>query len=151
MEEQIKKVASHIKRNFAIFWLLSICGVIIGEVNDEWKGSYTEKFMFTYYIETLCILLTAICIPLSLKLFALKLRHKIDQEKLPQALLSYRKWSLYRLFLLSLPLFMGIILYYLTMSNTGVLCASIALVASLFCWPSEDRLRKDLHIFLPQE
>ena len=32
------------------------------------------------------------------------------------------------------------------LSTTGLLCALIALTASLFCLPGEERLRRELHI-----
>ena len=51
-----------------------------------------------------------------------------------------------RLALLALPVLGGFLTYYMVLSNTGVLCALIALTASLFCLPGEERLRKELHI-----
>ncbi len=151
MEKQIRKIVFRLKLDFTIFWMLPMCGIVVGETGNEWVGSCAGEVLFTYYIETFCILLTAICVPLSLKIFASQLKHKIDKERLPEALSLYRNWSLYRLLLLSLPVLTGVTLYYLTMSNTGMLCASISLVASLFCWPSENRMRKELHISISEE
>ena len=52
--------------------------------------------------------------------------------------------------MLSLPVWVGLAVYYLTLSNKGLLCAFIALTASLFCLPGEGRLRK-LHINKEEE
>ena len=51
-----------------------------------------------------------------------------------------------RLALLAMPVLAGFLTYYMMLSNKGVLCALIALTASLFCLPGENRLRKELHI-----
>ena len=51
-----------------------------------------------------------------------------------------------RLVLLLLPLLAGFLTYYVMLSTTGLLCALIALTASLFCLPGEERLRRELHI-----
>ena len=51
-----------------------------------------------------------------------------------------------RLALLAVPVLAGFLTYYMMLSNKGVLCALIALTASLFCLPGENRLRKELHI-----
>lgn len=40
----------------------------------------------------------------------------------------------------------GFLTYYGMLSTTGLLCALIALTASLFCLPGEERLRRELHI-----
>jgi uncharacterized membrane protein len=40
----------------------------------------------------------------------------------------------------------GLMCYYLTMSKSSGLCALIGLVATLFCIPGDERLRRELHI-----
>ena len=47
---------------------------------------------------------------------------------------------------LALPLMAGFLTYYGMLSTTGLLCALIALTASLYCLPGEERLRRELHI-----
>lgn len=151
MEEQIKRVTVQLKRAFMTLWLLAIIGVIVGETGGDWIGIYADLFRVTYFAETGVILLTAICVPISLKLFAWVLVRKIDQVSFLEALRLYAIWSIVRIVLLLLPVIAGLLVYYLTLSNTGVLCALIALTASLFCLPSEARLRKELHIDKEQE
>ena len=48
--------------------------------------------------------------------------------------------------LLALPVIAGFLTYYAMLSTTGLLCGLIALTASLFCLPGEERLRRELHI-----
>ena len=119
---------------------------MVGETDGDWVGRYAADVRATYFAETLTILLAAICVPVSLKLFAWVLTRKIDKVSLPEALRLYSFWSKVRLALLTLPVLVGFAVYYLMLSNKGVLCALIALTASLFCLPGEGRLRKELHI-----
>ncbi|WP_276881500.1 hypothetical protein [Bacteroides heparinolyticus] len=146
MEKEIKKTTAHVKVAFACFWMISILLVISGEMGSSWVGLYVGNISATYMAETITILLTASCVPISLKLFSWVLTRKIDIATLPKALRLYALWSDIRLVLLSLPVLTGFFTYYMMLSTTGVLCAMIGLTASLFCLPGEERLRKELHI-----
>lgn len=146
MEKEIKKTTAHVKVAFACFWMISILLVISGEMGSSWVGLYVGNISATYMAETITILLTASCVPISLKLFSWVLTRKIDIAALPKALRLYALWSDIRLVLLSLPVLTGFFTYYMMLSTTGVLCGMIVLTASLFCLPGEERLRKELHI-----
>lgn len=146
MEEQIKHVATRLKMLYIGYWLLPVILIVVGETGGDWVGKYVEDVRATYFAETLSILLAAICVPVSLKLFAWVLVRKIDIVALPEALRLYSFWSKVRIVLLVLPVLVGFAVYYLMLSSTGVLCAFISLTASLFCLPGEGRLRKELHI-----
>ncbi|AVM56958.1 hypothetical protein C3V43_03720 [Bacteroides heparinolyticus] len=146
MEKEIKKTTAHVKVAFACFWMISILLVISGEMGSSWVGLYVGNISATYMAETITILLTASCVPISLKLFSWVLTRKIDIAALPKALRLYALWSDIRLVLLSLPVLTGFFTYYMMLSTTGVLCGMIGLTASLFCLPGEERLRKELHI-----
>ncbi len=146
MEKEIKKTTAHVKVAFACFWMISILLVISGEMGSSWVGLYVGNISATYMAETITILLTASCVPISLKLFSWVLTRKIDIAALPKALRLYALWSDIRLVLLSLPVLTGFFTYYMMLSTTGLLCGMIGLTASLFCLPGEERLRKELHI-----
>ena len=146
MEKEIKKTTTHVKVAFACFWMISILLVISGEMGSSWVGLYVGNISATYMAETITILLTASCVPISLKLFSWVLTRKINIATLPKALRLYALWSDIRLVLLSLPVLTGFFTYYMMLSTTGVLCGMIGLTASLFCLPGEERLRKELHI-----
>lgn len=151
MEEQIKHVVARLKSLFIGFWLLPVIFIVVGETGGGWVGMYAADVRATYFAETLTILLVAVCVPVSLKLFAWVLTRKIDMVSLPEALRLYSFWSKIRMLLLTLPMLVGFAIYYLMLSNKGVLCAFIALTASLFCLPGEGRLRKELHINKEEE
>lgn len=146
MEENIKRAAARVKTLFVYFWLLPVLLVAFGETGGDWVGMYAGDVRAAYLAETITILLTAICVPVSLKLFSWVLTKKIDVVTIPEALRLYVLWSGIRLSLLVIPVVAGFFTYYLMLSNKGILCAFIALTASLFCLPGEERLRKELHI-----
>lgn len=146
MEEQIKRIARYIKAAYIGFWVLAVACVLLGEVGGDWVGMYADRVRDTYWAETLAILLAAVCVPVSLKMFSWMLDKKIDRQSLPSALRLYLYGYIGRLLLLFVPVLTGFLVYYFMMSTKGVLCALIALTASLFCLPGEERLRKDLRI-----
>ena len=86
MEDQIKHVAARLKVIFISFWLLPVLLIIVGETGGEWVGMYAADVRATYFAETLVILLAAICVPVSLKLFAWVLTRKIDKVSLHEIL-----------------------------------------------------------------
>lgn len=146
MEEQIKRVTRNLKVGYILFWIIPALLVVAGEM--EWLpvGLLAEDVKGAYYFETVGILLTAVCVPLSLKLFSLILTKKINRLTITVALQRYFAWSSLRLMLLETAVIVNLFCYYFTLDTTGSLCALIALTASLFCLPGEKRLRSELHI-----
>lgn len=124
-------------------WLVAMLIVVIGEgVEPEWIGLYAADDRAAYVLHTVVILLTVACVPLSLRGFAWMMAHRLPVG--PERLGFYVRLSLSRLLLLALPAWAGLVAYYLTLSHTGVLCALIALTASLFSVPSGGRMRREL-------
>lgn len=146
MEEQIRKTVSGIRRAYVCFWLAPVIFIVCGECGGSLVGLYADNARMAYCAETLSILSTAVCVPVSLKLFAWILSRRIDRAGIAEALRLYSVWSIVRLGLLALPVWIGIGTYYTALSSTGALCAAIGLTASLFCLPGDKRLRRELHI-----
>lgn len=146
MEEQIKRVVRNLKIIYILFWLCPLVILLAGEM--EWipVGIWADNVQVVYFLETLSILLTAIIIPLALKLFSLVLTNKIDKLGIVLALKRYQQWSHVRLGLLELNVLFSLFGYYFAFSNTGNLCMLISLTASFFCFPTEKRLRSELRI-----
>lgn len=145
MEEQIKRAVRILNISYIFFWVLPAFLLAAGEFELLPVGSLTDNVQAMYYFETSAILLTALCVPLSLKLFSLVLK-KIDRMTITLALKRYVQWSMVRLAILEVAVVIGILCYYLTLSSTGHLCMLIGLTASFFCLPGEKRLRSELHI-----
>lgn len=146
MEQRIKIIIKNLKIGFAAFWCITLALFIMGEADVYYTGLYAHDIKASYYFETITILITALCIPVSLKTFSWILQRRINNQTITTALKQYLIWSSVRLLLLLIVTLTGIFCYYLTLSNTGALCALMGITASFFCVPSEDKLRKDLHI-----
>ena len=133
MEEQIKRAVRNLNISYVFFWVLPAFLLGAGEFDLLPVGALVDNVQATYYFETIGILLTALCVPLALKLFSLVLKKKIDYMTIPLALKRYVQWSMVRLGLLEAAIILNVLCYYLTLSNTGNLCMLIGLTASLFC------------------
>lgn len=48
--------------------------------------------------------------------------------------------------MLAIVTFLNIYVYYTTLDNIGGLCALIGVTASIFCLPSEKKLKEELNI-----
>ena len=146
MEEQIKHIAKSQRIVYVIFWAVAILLVVGGETELLPVGLFADDVRTSYYLETIGILLTAINIPFSMKLFSLVLTRKIDNLTFPVALSRYAVWSHIRLGLVAIVVVYNLLCYYMTLNSTGALCALCALTASFFCLPIQKRLRNELHI-----
>mgnify|MGYP001775298231 CR=1 FL=1 len=146
MEERIKRIVMYLKALYVFCWVVPLLVGIASEMDTPWLGALAGDVRAAYGVETLVILLTVVCVPLSLKLFAWVLARRIDVVGIDRALRLYGVWSTVRALLLFLPALGGFLGYYLLLSNKCLLCGLIALVAMLFCVPGQKRLRNELHI-----
>lgn len=146
MEELIKRAIKNLKISFMTLWITSLLFIVGGEAELLPVGIFADNVRTSYFLDTIGILLTAACIPLSMKLFSFVLTNRIDKLSFPVALNRYVLWNFVRLGLLAIVVFYNLFCYYTTLNSTGALCALCALTASLFCLPGEKRLRNELHI-----
>ena len=71
---------------------------------------------------------------------------KIVKSSLQVAMRLYKRWNEIRLLMLAIVTFLNIYVYYTTLDNIGGLCALIGVTASIFCLPSEKKLKEELNI-----
>ena len=147
MERKIKGTVKSIIKIYVFFWVIPVKFVFLAECDLFPVGCLVGNTTANYLLETLAILLTALCVPLSLKLFSKVLKKQVDGLTITLALKRYYWWNVVRLSILALPLLLNLAIYYLLLSNTGLLCALIIITASLFCVPGEARLRSELKIY----
>jgi uncharacterized BrkB/YihY/UPF0761 family membrane protein len=107
---------------------------------------YADDFMMQYILETVGILATIAIVPLSLKLFSVKLNKVIKEANFENSLKLYQQWSNIRLVILAILTYMNIFIYYMTLNSIGGLCALIAITASVFCLPGEKKMREELNL-----
>lgn len=144
MQRFIKQVLRWLIIEFAAAWILVILTFIAGELNlipngafHAVGGSQTE-----YYLNLISVVLVIVCIYLAMQLFSLNTRRSLKRMNHDEALRTYHVWSIVRLALLLVAAIYGITIYFLLMESTGILCACMAMVATLACVPSEDKLNK---------
>ena len=146
MEKKIKQLLQFLQMEYLLVWILPLLLVILYETGFMTEGVYAGDVRMDYILQTVGILLAVGLIPLSLRLFSLSLVKNVKQLSLPEALKSYRRWSEIRIGMLLVPVLVNLSFYYLTMNNTGVLCAMMALIASLFCIPTRKRMLDELDL-----
>ena len=146
MKEQIKKILTIQKCDFLGIWVAPIIIATLYETGVFQKGTFQGNAQMEYIFQSVSILLTIGLIPFALRMFNLNLVKRIKELPLQQALKSYRIWSDVRLALLFVPAILGVSFYYVTMNTTNLFCACMALIATLFCIPSESRIKNELDL-----
>lgn len=146
MEKKIRQLLQGLQIEYAGVWGLPLLLVTLYETGIMAEGVYAGDARMDYILQSVGILLTVGLIPLSLRLFSLSLAKHVKQLSLPQALKSYRRWSEVRIGMLLVPVLVNLSFYYLTLNNTGILCAMMALIASLFCVPTRRRMLDELDL-----
>ena len=146
MKEQIKRILKLQVVGFILVWALPLIYALLHEMGVMPQGTLADDAQMEYIFQTMGILMTIVFIPFALRIFNLNLVKRIKELPLQQALKSYRIWSDVRLALLLVPALINLQFYYLTLDNTGLFCACMALIASLFCVPSESRIKIELDL-----
>ena len=146
MKEQIKRILKWQIVAFILVWALPLVYALLHELGILSQGALAGDAKMEYIFQTIGILMTIVLIPFALRIFNLNLVKRIQELPLQQALKSYRIWSDVRLALLVVPALINLQFYYLTLNNTGLFCAAMSLIASLFCVPSENRIKNELDL-----
>lgn len=154
MKQRIHQTHKLLSSCYLLLWLtylLFLAAYLLHLFPTIEEATEADAVRLRYLTESVTILCTALCIPLSLKLFAWALTHRINTLSTIEAIKRYRCWSLLRLLLLWIPTVAGGIAYLLFSSLTGILCMTIALVASLFCRPTLNNILRELHLSAEEE
>ena len=146
MTEQIKRILKWQIVAFILVWALPLVYALLHETGVLSQGALAGDARMEYIFQTIGILMTIVLIPFALRIFNLRLVKRIQELPLQQALKSYRIWADVRLALLVVPALINLQFYYLTLNNTGLFCAAMSLIASLFCVPSESRIKNELDL-----
>ena len=146
MKEQIKRILIIQKSAFLGVWTAPLLLVVLYETGLYQEGLLAGNAQMEYILQSVSILLTIGLIPFALRMFNMNLVKRIKDLPLQQALKSYQTWSLLRLALLFVPAIMALSFYYLTLNTTNLFCACMALIATLFCVPSESRIKNELDL-----
>lgn len=146
MEKELKRLVRILKGEYALLWILNLLLATLYECDLLPQGLFAGDAQMEYIMQVTSILLTVCFIPLSLRLFSLSLTRHITSLPLTEALKSYRRWSEIRISLLTVLALIDLSAYYWTMNTTGLLCAGMTIIASLFCIPSKQRILNELQL-----
>ena len=146
MKEQIKRILIIQKSTFLGVWTAPLLLVVLYATGLYQEGMIAGNAQMEYILQSVSLLLTIGLIPFALRMFNLNMVKRIKELPLQQALKSYQIWSILRLALLFVPAIMALSFYYLTMNTTNLFCACMALIATLFCVPSESRIKNELDL-----
>ncbi|MEG2156537.1 MAG: hypothetical protein RRY07_01950 [Bacteroidaceae bacterium] len=134
----MKKILLRLRIEYASIWLLPALLAALYETNLFASGVFAGDAQTEYMLNTMGVLLAFLVVFLSLKLFSFKtvaVRLTQKEERLGHN--AFVHWSEVRMSLLLAATLINLSVYYLTLTNTGLLCALMLLLASLFCWPKE--------------
>lgn len=146
MEKEIAQLLKCLKIEYALLWVLCLVLIVLYEYDILPQGIFTDDVSTGYMLQVCGILLAVGLIPLSLRLFSLSLTKYVRTLPLVEAVKSYRRWNEVRVCLLLVAALVNLSVYYWTMDTTGVLCAGMVLVASLFCVPGRERVVSELDL-----
>ena len=146
MEKEIAQLLKCLKIEYALLWVLCLVLIVLYEYDILPQGIFTDDVSTGYMLQVCGILLAVGLIPLSLRLFSLSLIKYVRTLPLVEAVKSYRRWNEVRVCLLLVAALVNLSVYYWTMDTTGVLCAGMVLVASLFCVPGRERVVSELDL-----
>ena len=141
MEKELKRLIRILKAEYALMWVLTVLLAALYECDILPQGLFAGDAQMEYIMQVTSILLT-----IWLRLFNLSLTRYVSLLPLPEALKSYRRWSEIRIALLLVLALIDLSAYYWTMNTTGLLCAGMTVIASLFCIPSKQRLLNELQL-----
>lgn len=149
MKEKIRKVVNQLKSNYYGIWAFAVIVTILIMIGDLPVEETMINDRFAFIAQSVGILTTLAFIPFGLRLFQFGLVKKIKELPLEKALKRYLFWNRIRLAFLGLPFVVNFTFYICTSNNTFLFCACMTIIATLFCIPSEERLKNELD--LPEE
>lgn len=131
---------------FALAYVITLVVSLLFEWNVFESGIWGVTDHMAYVMKTVGVLLTLLCVPLSLSLFNTHVNKRIRSFPLQKALHTYLLWSYIRLSFLTVVVAGNMAIYYLTLDNTGFMCALIGVIATFFCVPTQKKFCDDLDI-----
>lgn len=138
----VNSVLYRLRIAYAMVWVLALGLIVLYEAGILEEGALAHDGRTCYLLQTASVLLTLFLIPASLKLFSLILP-KLPSEEVARKK-AYLRWNEVRLAMLAVVIWVSLSVYYVTLTSLGGLCAFIGLLATLFCLPSEARVKNEL-------
>ena len=144
MEKRIQSLLLMLRIESCVSWVVVIIVFMLGFlgviVNDSVQPNTQKEFV----LNTAGILSTLLVLPLALKLFLLNTTRSLRRMNKDEALDFYHMWSLVRLIVVTLCMAFNVVVYFMTMNMTGLLCAFIGICITIYCLPTKQRVMRYL-------
>lgn len=141
MVKYIERLLKALKVELLIVWLIVAAVVALGEIEVIPNGMVIPNSEMEFKWNTVVILLTVVGIPAALRLFVLNTTKGLRRMNNEEALNAYHVWSAVRMGILCVTAVLGVVAYYVTMNVTGVFCVLVALLTTLYCWPTCEKVQ----------
>ena len=92
-------------------------------------------------ISTICIVFL-LTIPLSLKLFSVKVKNNKTIKTKEEKIKNYMLWAQIQMYMIALPAVVSVVSYGLLRDRSSLFCYLIAFVALILCKPSNQKLEE---------
>lgn len=140
---EIKRALNFQKGIYMSYWLVIIAAVLIGENLTNTLADLQINDKAAYYLEIIAILLAAGSVPLSLKVFSIKI-DKRDWSKSDSAykIAEYNRWFLVRILMLGIVALFCLATHYIILSAGAGFCVLIVSFATFFCTPSKSKFQE---------
>lgn len=126
------------------FWLpvaISLLFIILFENEILLPGGYGDDKMADYYVAIVMELITICLIPIALRLFKFK---KVRESLKDKNIDALKGWGSLRLTMLTLPMMLNTLLYYLFMNVAFGYMGIIGLLCLVFVYPSKTRCNSEV-------
>lgn len=140
VKKYIQKLYRVLLAELLVVWGVSIVVVVLGQMDVIPNGIVDAHSNEEFVLNTVSIILTVIGIPGAIKLFTLNTTRGLRRMNNEEALGAYHVWSAVRMAILGVLAVYGLVVYYITMNVSGAFCCCIALLATLYCLPSKDKI-----------
>lgn len=129
-----------------VAWVVFIILFVVGKLGVIINGSVAEGSDVEFKLNCMCILSTLLVHPMALKLFLLNTTRALRRMNKDEALDFYHVWSIIRLVLVALCISYNIVVYFMTLHMTGLLCALIGLCITVYCLPTRRKIEDFLTV-----
>ena len=132
------------KRLVAEFWVpIALCAIIVllGELNIIPAGKLEGIEQIEFILLAVMEMVTICMIPLALRLFRFK---KVKSQLVEQREKGLQKWGTIRMEMLTVPMVVNTLLYYLTMHAAFGYLAIILFLCMFFIVPTKDRCKAEI-------
>lgn len=135
------KVKKRLQAEFVVPIVICLIIVVMGETGLFPTGILSKNVQMEFVLLASMEILTICLIPLSLRLFKFKRVHEDLVERREVAL---QKWGIIRLEMLSAPMVVNTLLYYLSMNAAFGYLAIILFLCMFFVVPTRDRCEAEI-------